>query len=665
METLDAKGVSGSDDFTIGAVITASPDEVAVGDRVTIKGRGFTPFGTVTYPDITVDGVPCLIDDYAEPENIDSDGDFSFQIFIPQVDDADEDYDIMVVDSGAATAEVEIEVTALMKITATPDYGPQGQTVAISGVNFPNHGEDDTIMVALSGGDPIPLGADVEIKEFDSKSDGSFEGTFRIPAELDGTYDIIAYWQDEDETGLVPITSYQDDEEFRIGSVLVLLSDDEGPAGLEVILSGNGFTEFEGWNATFGDIDIFEDETVAAGGLLKVGSDAAIFYVPQVEAGTYDLVVIDEDTDIMVVTEFVVTYATSFEMIPAEAPSSFNITFEGRYWSESLDETFEFWIYNETDDWETTGDVYWGEEDDTVVPPKTKTQLTSWPLADLDYGEFDAWWVMQLPNGDDLSKGTYNLNVTYGDDWEISMPFIVGDEHVSLSPRKSIFRIGDVVSFNIQHSFGNVEEDDEGEINDGEIDIYGPNGNLYFETDGLVDWEKSGLYYFVPVSGQTSNVNPMVLLDDAPLGIWTYEWYMNDEGDNDLIAEGTFEVAASAEDIVSGKIDDLNNQLTELQDTVSDVTDEFDAVRSDIADVAAIAEQAVSAANQAAEAIQTVAETANQANTAAENAADAANAAKDAANGLTTLVYGAIGAALVAALAAIVSLMQISRRIAG
>jgi methyl-accepting chemotaxis protein len=171
------------------------------------------------------------------------------------------------------------------------------------------------------------------------------------------------------------------------------------------------------------------------------------------------------------------------------------------------------------------------------------------------------------------------------------------------------------------------------------------------------------MYYYVPVAEQVDNNNPMVLLDDAPLGEWSYEWY-EDNGD-DLIAEGTFMVEDSNEAVVNAKIDDLNNQLTTLQDSVSDVTAEFDDVRSDISDVAAIAEQAVSAANTAAEAIQTVAQTANTASQAAENAADAANAAKDAASGLTTLVYGAIGASLVAALAAIVSLMQISRRIAG
>jgi hypothetical protein len=657
IETLDAKGVSGSDDFTIGAVITATPDDVDVGDKITVKGRGFNPLSTVDYPDVTIGGIECLIHDYDGAEDIDDDGDFQFEIFVPQVPDEDEDYDLRVEDALGRFATVEIDVNDLAEITVTPDYGPQGATVSIEGMNFPNYKDDETITVALTGGDPVPLGADVEIKEFDSNSDGTFSGTFRVPAELDGTYDIIAYWPDPDNTGDVPDTSYQTDDTFRIGSVLVLLSDDEGPTGLEVILSGNGFTEFEGWNATFGDVIIFEDETVAAGGLLKIGADAAIFYVPQVEVGTYDLVVWDEDTDIKVTTEFVVTHTTMLEMDPLEAPSGYNVTFAGQYWSEEEGPNFEFIVYNDTEEWDISNDVLWGDPG---------VQLQTWPVADYDYGEFEAWWIMELPNGDDYSKGTYMLNVTYGDDddWLIQQEFVVGDEHVSIAPRKSTFRIGDTVSFAVQHSFGNVPDPD-GEIHDGVIEVYDPAGNLYFESDGLTMWEKSGMFYFVPVAGQTSAGNPMVLLDDAPLGTWSYEWYKNDEGDNELIESGTFEVAASTEEVLGGKIDDLNNQITDLQNTVSDVTDEFDDIRSDIADVAAIAEQAVNAANAVADAVQTVAQTANQANTAAENAAEAANAAKDAANSLTTLVYGAIGAALVAALAAIVSLMQISRRIAG
>jgi hypothetical protein len=650
LATLDAKGNSGNDDFTIGAVLTATPDEVDVGDVITVKGRGYTPFGTVDNDDVTIGGIVAEIIDYEDPEDIDEDGDFSFKIVVPQMPDEDEDYDLVVTDSGALTADVEIEVEDLAKITITPDFGPQGATVSIEGVNFPNIRDEEIDIVLV--GDP-----DV-IEEFETESDGSFSGTFRVPAVADGDEEFRAYWDSEEGYDNV-----HDEADFRIGSILVLLSDDEGPAGLEVILSGNGFTGDGEWNATFGDEEIFEDEAVSTEGLLGANT----FYVPQVEPGTYDITVWDEDSEIAVITEFVVTHATSFEMIPAEAPAGFNVTFEAMYWSEDQGETFEFVVWNETEDWDITDEVWKvSSDEDGIGPIPAPFSTGDDDGSEADDGAASMWWYIGDNDPEDaeevFSKGTYWLNVTYGDDFEYTTSFVVGDPHARIAPRKSTFRIGDTLSFAIEHSFG---DNPLGDIEDGNVDIFDPSGNLYFRTDELDTdlWVKSGMFYYVPISGQVDNENPMILLDDAPLGTWSFEWY--EEGGEDLIASGTFEVAESTEALITGKIDDLNNQITDLQDTVSDVTSEFDDIRSDIAEVATIAEQAVSAANAVADAVQTVAQTANQANTAAENAAEAANAAKDAANSLTTLVYGAIGAALVAALAAIVSLMQISRRIAG
>jgi hypothetical protein len=652
--SMDAKGYYGTDDFTIGAVLTATPDEVDVGDVVTVKGRGYTPYGAVTLPDIWL--MPGAIDveivDYEAPEDIDEDGDFSFKIVVPQVPDADEDYDLYVTD-GVLTADVELEVGDKAKITITPDYGPQGATVSIEGVNFPNIREEEVNVHIV--GDPTVL------EEFETAADGSFSGTFRIPAVADGDVEIEAYW-DSDEG----LDNVYDDADFRIGSILVLLSDDEGPAGMEIVLSGNGFTAAGGWNATFGDEELFEDMTVDGAGLLG----ANIFYVPQVEPGTYDIQVWDEESEIAVITEFVVTHATSFEIVPMEAPAGFNVTFEAMYWSEDQGETFEFVVWNETEDWDITGEVWKvsADYDDGLGLGPSPSPFSTGDAdgSEADDGAATMWWFIGDEDPEDaeevFSKGTYWLNVTYGDDYEYSTSFVIGDPHARIAPRKSIFRIGDTLSFAIEHSFGNNPL---GDIEDGNVDIFDPSGNLYFRTDELDEdhWVKSGMFYYVPISAQVDNENPMILLDDAPLGTWSYEWY--EDGGETLIASGTFEVAESTEALITGKIDDLNNQITDLQDTVSDVTSEFDDIRSDIAEVATIAEQAVSAANAVADAVQTVAQTANQANTAAENAAEAANAAKDAANSLTTLVYGAIGAALVAALAAIVSLMQISRRIAG
>ncbi|MCK4581942.1 hypothetical protein KAU18_01405, partial [Candidatus Bathyarchaeota archaeon] len=161
---------------------------------------------------------------------------------------------------------------------------------------------------------------------------------------------------------------------------------------------------------------------------------------------------------------------------------------------------------------------------------------------------------------------------------------------------------------------------------------------------------------------QTAGGNPMVLLDDAPLGTWSYKWR---DKDGDTLIEGTFNTEASTEDVLGEQIEDLNTAIEDLTSDISSVTDAVAGVQSNIQSAIQAANAAVDAANAATEAVNAVASTAGEAAQAAQNAAEAAADAKDAAGGLTTLVYGAIGASLVAALAAIVSLMQISRRIAG
>ncbi|MBD3171571.1 hypothetical protein GF326_03785 [Candidatus Bathyarchaeota archaeon] len=649
---MDGEGNIEGSAFAVGAVIELSASEGPTGMILTIDGRGFTNGANIP-EQLAVDGgqagidmtdtvggggteMVCTIYEYdpADQPQVDGDGEFTIDVFVPDMGDEDDYY--VAVSDGAKYAEADFELTALPEVTATPDYGPQGSTVTVTGTNFPNDNDVEVDIELWQGG---AKQADVET-DVELDSDGEFSVDVRTPTQPDGTYDLTVIYSDN--AGAANIDA---DTTFRIGSVLVLLSDDVGEVGKEVVLTGNGFTDNEQWNATFGDVAIFEDAPVTGDGLLDDGGTPT-FFVPQVEPGTYDITVLDIDTGIEVVVEFEVTATTTVVVEPVEAPTQFNISLTGYNWMEDTG-NWEFTLYNDTDEWDMSADVFQGD------PPAHV------PLGAADGTEWEAWFWLADDAQDDLDKGTYTMNITQDDDFFYQFEIVVGNEHEYIAPRKSTFRIDDTVSFRIEHSFGNVAP-----VTNGDIRVFDPAGDLYWDGDPLATWEEVNMFYIAPISEQTAGGNPMVLLDDAPLGTWTYEWREQAPG-RDEIANGTFTVEVAAEDVLSNQITDLNNQVTDLQDSIADVSAEFDDVKSDIADVSAVAQQAVDAANQASEAVQTVAETANQASTAAENAADAANAAKDAANSLTTLVYGAIGAALVAALAAIVSLMQISRRIAG
>jgi hypothetical protein len=683
---MDSKGYYGTDDYKIGAVIELSKEEGDVGTVVRVTGRGFrywlspTPpvppneIGSITetIPNqlegfgVAVPGVALYFEDddeywlariidYETPIAVDSDGEFRIDIFIPDPDEKEE-YEIIVND-GYVYAKADFEVTGLPDIELSVGHGPQGSRVTVTGENFPNE-KDTKVYFYVWDQDTNEYDRGTAWNDWDDdfsddyvkiESDGSFEEELRVPTQPDGTYDLLAiYWDGSNAVNM------DAKETFRIGTILVLLSDDEGASGLNVIMTGNGFTYGEKWNATFAGEELIDDTDVESEGLI---SDT--FFVPQIAAGVYDIVVTDVDTMITVTIPFEVTATTEFVVTPSEAPTGYNMSFDAYNWPEAEGD-WEFIFYNTTsaglvdEDWDITDEV-WSMIDETDEAFMDVNE-------DL---EAHGFWILEQPNGDEFSKGEYLLNVSNGDDFFVQVPMVVGDVHMHISPRKATFRVGDTVSFNIEHSFGNVKESDEGEINGGKVKIYDPDGELYWVTDELLEWTDKQLYWIVTAAQQVAATNPMVLLDDAPLGTWTYKWYANDEGDNELLGEGSFNVAAAAADILGEQIEDLNTAIDDLTSDISAVTDAVAGVQSNVNSAIAAANAAVEAANAAVDAVNAVAATAGDAAAAAQDAASAAEDAKNAASGLTTLVYGAIGASLVAALAAIVSLMQISRRIAG
>jgi hypothetical protein len=334
------------------------------------------------------------------------------------------------------------------------------------------------------------------------------------------------------------------------------------------------------------------------------------------------------------------------EFDPPNAPQDYNVSIMGNYFAADDDDlsdvNLEFVIWNETDDWDmdvyTCNDVF-NPKDDTIVD---------------DEGNFTGWW--DFNDGDiELDTGTYWVNITDDEDLFAQVMFNVVTKTTEIDPRKATFRIGDTVGFKVESSFAQ---------DDSYIKIWDPDGELYWTTDDFIEdlWQKVGTIQIVPFYEQTAGGNPMVLLDDAPIGTWEWTWY---DEDDDEIDSGVFNVEAAAEDVLGEQVQDLNEAMADLTDDIATVSDAVAGVKSDVNSAIAAANAAVEAANSAVEAVNSVAGTASQAAEAAQNAADAAESAQNAASGLTTLVYGAIGASLVAALAAIVSLMQISRRIAG
>jgi hypothetical protein len=647
----DSDNNEATEDFDIGAVIELDVDEGPTGTVVEVRGRGFDntqDIGDVANEVVITDGstdIWCWIDD--APVDVESDGDFKLDIVIPTVDDLD-DFDTIVVTDGVYTAEADFEVTGDAEVEMDPEYGLQGETIVLEGWNFTQISGED-VEVTIDGTD---------VDDYETDSDGEFDETFTVPAKTSGAYELRAEQADY---------NIYAEEDFRIGLMIVIVSPDDGPTGTLVTLTGAGFSENMSWNATFDGEELWEEEDVNAEGEIEEAGEIPSFYVPTVEPGIYTITVLDIDTEIEVEVEFEVTESTYVTTDPEMAPNDYNVSIEGWYFMELEGGELEFVIYNATDDWDMEVYQMWDHDDDDDTDNERRDAELN------EDGNFTAYW--KVPDDETLSLGEYTINITDEEDLMAQIAFSVVEETISIEARKASFAVGETVSFVIESSFTQHES---------YIEIMDPDGDLYWETDELTDgsggtldlWLKVGVLQIVPYYRQTAGGNPMLLLDDAPLGEWSWVYY---DDDDDELDSGTFTVVAAPEAVLEERMGELSEDLTGLSEDVSDLAGEISGVKTDVAgvksDVAAAkaaADAAKSAADSAADAVSDVADTASAAKTAADAAKSssdaaktAADEAKSAASGLSTLVYGAIGASLIAALAAIVSLMQISRRIAG
>jgi len=611
--------------FTVGAVITLSSTSGTVGSVIQITGRGFDDTETIGATDVTlVDSdanvVPVKITT-TTPVEPDINGRVRFNVVIPQGDDVADDYQIVIA-SAAGNSAADYEITALAKVSVTPAYGPVASSITVSGVNYPKI-KDVTITVELDDGTAIGT-----VKTL---ADGTFSKVFRVPAAAEGTNPIVAFTNDY---------YIGDDAGFKVGSMNIILSDDSGPTGMTITLTGNGFTHGGEWNATFGSKTLAEGVFADGAGLIE-----ATYTIPQMALGTYTISVYDIDADITLTTTFKITATTTVTLDVPTAPNGFNVTFTGSGFSDQALGTLDVTIYNKT----STGVADWWMGVD-LLNKATNVALNA---ETDDTGAFKGYWVVE--DADVISKGNYYFNVTDASgDYSVTIPFTIGAAHLVAEPRKATFNVGETISFVLEYSF-------KGDVDASYLKIYDPSGALVYSGDDLTIWTKTGLWYTSPYSSQTAGLNPMVLRDDAPLGTWSWKWIDNN---GDTAASGTFVVAASAASATDAKITALATQITALQTAVTGLQTAATAAGTK-ADAATAAATASGAKADAATAAATAAGTkADAAATAAASAAASAKSAADGVSGLSTLVYAAIGASLVAALAAIVALMQISRKIA-
>ena len=621
----DEKGNRDWADFRVGACISLDLDEGPSGTVVTIDGRGFIDAEAVVIDNIAVCGVTWVGTGIAIMPVPDAGGEFEYEVVIPTVKAGD--HDIVVEYSGgiSGTVDASFEVTGTTAIELTPEYGSPGDKMTMEGFNF-THIEGTKVKLSILGTDYTNW------KTFETNRYGEFSESVSIPTLDDDDY----IYSLEDEYGLKAT------DEFRIGFMVVIISPDEVATGELVTIMGRGFKKGGDWNATL------DDDTFLVEGDVDPddGTLMETFTMPTVPVGEYEVIVWDMDAEIKIIEDMEITDTTTVTLDPSSAPVTYNVTVEGRFFSQD-DSDIEWVIYNVTaagevdEDWDLGVLARKGVEE-PLEPWKYKAIA----VTTTDEGNFTAWF--EVP--DDLGLGEYLINATDDNNLFYQATFAVTKSKLYVSVRKDSYRIGEAVGFDIRSSFPDEYT----------IEIYDPADTLYWSVElGADDYTKVGTLHVIPLGFWTTTTLPT----DAPMGTW--DWTVLDE-DGDEVESGSFTVTAAPEVILEGQIAELSEEIAGLSGDLGVLSEDFEGVKTDISglktDIDGVTAGIGDAVDEAMEGVDTkIGGLEDKIGGIEEKVGETDTKV----GGLSGLVYAAIGAAIVAALAAIASLLQISRRIAG
>jgi len=174
-----------------------------------------------------------------------------------------------------------------------PGWGAPGARISVRGAGFP--GVDDEVELYLGS---------MWLDTIDVDSEGSFAVRLVVPAIESGWYRLRAVQFDGKVEVSIP---------FKVGIILVLLSETSGLVGSEIILTGVGFSPGGFWSAYLGETKIFDDTPVN-----KDETISGVFVVPRLIPGEYILTVVDHEMRFEVEVDFTITGLPRIEVDPSE-----------------------------------------------------------------------------------------------------------------------------------------------------------------------------------------------------------------------------------------------------------------------------------------------------------------------------------------------------------
>ena len=116
-----------------------------------------------------------------------------------------------------------------------------------------------------------------------------------------------------------------------------------------------------------------------------------------------------------------------------------------------------------------------------------------------------------------------------------------------VEPRKTEFRIGDTIAFNVESEMA---------LYGSHFVVYDPNSTLIWEGDPLAEWVELDDYWVPPYYGQTAYMDPMIFTENYTLGNWTYIFWFGEL----KMGEGWFILKEAVEDVIAIGVTDLSDE---------------------------------------------------------------------------------------------------------
>jgi uncharacterized protein YoxC len=689
----DPYSTASSAELTVLRKIVVTPERGLPGKTITVKGNGFHD-DTRVYVALT-NGTDYDAVMTTSPSTVETDeyGTFTCTFVVPTLDYGD--YSVKASEDWLLNGTDSFVVGA--SITLTPDEGPEGTVIDITGEGF---AKSATLGLGDFVGDANFTWDDTYsmfcVNDIKTDTDGEFSGKIIVPSWGEGSYEIN-----------VTDSNVWANETFTIvGETKVEVDPSYGAPGATITIRGYNFTQIAGLDVKCW-LNTSTPQLLVTATTNADGTWEDTFQAPAILFKNYKINATDEysvwdDTGFkigliaMIINPTSGPSGTKVSLTGIGfADGAYNMSFgddedyfKGSVTNEAISDSFfvptvEPGVYDVsvTDSNEnvltTTFTVtamtsltptpvnaavgynvsfygeYYSEEADVSIDwyiynstweDSISPIFEGFPVKTTSDGNFTGYY--EIP--DTLLLGnSYHINATDANELYAETMITIVEEEIDIRPNSLSYSLGETITFTIKATF--VKEN-------AELEVFDPTGELIFKCvfEDPPDWVLADTWQVVRYWYQTNEIgNPMLIPSDATIGTWN--WTFTDVVEDVVVASGEIEVLPTTAEQVDQRLSAVEGSLADLADDIAGVTseleDEIGDLASDIANVASEVDNlrdeivsdladdiaaAADAADAATEAVGDLEDTVSDIANVANDAKTAADGAKSAADDAAT-----------------------------